>query len=76
MVDIFRGSVEETMIVINLLESEDIQVFVPNQLMASIEPIVVTSGGFNSVTLRIHEEYFEKAKNILDDYNNGSLSLD
>ncbi|MFG6687900.1 putative signal transducing protein [Mariniflexile sp. HNIBRBA6329] len=75
MIDIFSGSVEETMIIRNLLESKNIQVFLTNQLMASIEPIAVSSGGFNAVTLKINEEDFEKAKKVLEDYNNGNLSL-
>ena len=76
MIDVFRGNVNETMIIRNLLESENIQVFEANQLMASIEPVAVSSGGFNAVTLRINEEDFEKAKKILDDFNKGNLSLD
>ena len=76
MIDVFRGNVNEAMIIRNLLESENIQVFLTNELMASIEPIAVTSGGFNAVTLKVNEEDFEKAKRILDDYNNGDLSLD
>ncbi|MBP0904330.1 putative signal transducing protein [Mariniflexile gromovii] len=76
MIDIFSGSVEETMIIRNLLESKNIQVFLTNQLMASIEPIAVSSGGFNAVTLKINEVDFEKAKKILEDYNKGNLSLE
>lgn len=76
MIDIFRGSVDETMIIRNLLESKNIQVFLTNELMSNIIPAVVSFGGFNSVTLKINEADLEKAKLILDEYDKGHLSID
>jgi len=52
----------------NFLESNNISVFILNENMSVIEPWVVTSGGFNQVTLRVNEEDLEKAKANVEEY--------
>ena len=68
MIDLFRGSYFEVMNMKNLLESNNINVFILNENMSIIEPWVVTAGGFNPVTLRVNEEDVEKAKEIVEEY--------
>lgn len=68
MVDFFRGSYFEAMNVMNLLENNDVDVCVLSENMAIIEPWVVTSGGFNPVTIRVNEEDVEKAQAVVKEY--------
>ncbi|MEI7509387.1 MAG: DUF2007 domain-containing protein [Flavobacterium sp.] len=70
MVDFFRGSYFEAMNIKNLLENNDVDVFVLNENMAILEPWVVTAAGFNPVTLRVNEVNLEKAKSIMEEYWN------
>jgi hypothetical protein len=75
MTSIFSGNYSESMIVKNILENENIEVFIVNESMSNIEPWAISSGGFNPVILKVHDDDFEKARNIISDYNNGRLEL-
>lgn len=75
MKDLFRGTYSEVINIKNLLENSDIKTFIANELMANIEPWVVTSAGFNPVLLKVAEEDYEKAIEIINDYLSGKLSL-
>ena len=70
-VEIFSGSSMESMGIMNLLESNGIPVYEDNALMATIEPFAVSPGGFGSSVIKVAEEDYDKAMNVLDDYNNG-----
>jgi hypothetical protein len=72
MINIFSGDLIEVTNVKNLLENAGITVFLLNEHMSNIEPWLVTSGGFNSATLKINDDEFEKAKQIIDEYKNGA----
>lgn len=76
MINIFRGNFIDAMNIRNLLESNNIEVFVQNEYMSIIQPWTVTSGGFNPVTLIIKEEELERAGKIIADFQNGNLSLE
>lgn len=76
MTDIFRGTFIETMNIRNLLESINIEVFTQNENMGTIQPWTVSSGGFSPVILKVNEEDFDKAKKIIEDYENGNLNLE
>ena len=69
MKPIFNGSYFEAMNVKNILADNDISVFVQNEYMGTIEPWVVTPAGFNPVILQVHEDDFEIAKQIVNDYH-------
>ncbi len=75
MREIFKGSYSEAMNVKNLLNNIDIEVFTINEVMANIEPWVVTSGGYKPVSLRVNKNDFEKANHLMEDYNNGKLEI-
>lgn len=60
----------------NLLEEQEISVFIQNEYMSSIEPWVVTSGGLNPVKLQVDESDFEQAKKIIEDYISGNNNLE
>jgi hypothetical protein len=76
MINIFSGEFIEAMNIQNLLENVNIQVFVTNQYMSGIEPWVVSPGGFNPVILKVNNEDFEQAKEVIEDYRNGSLNIE
>ena len=76
MINIFRGTFNETMNIRNLLENIYIQVFTENENMTNIEPGVISSGGFNPVILKVKDEDFKKAKKLIEDYENGNLKLE
>jgi hypothetical protein len=76
MVNIFSGTFSETMNVKNLLENINIEVFTQNENMSNIEPWSISSGGFNPVILKVKDEDFEKAKKLIEDYQNGNLNIE
>ena len=75
MINIFGGAYIETMNLKNILENAGILVFVQNENMGIIEPWVVSAGGVNPVTLKVREEDYEKARKIIDDFQNGNLDI-
>ena len=75
MIEIYRGSPIHTMNICNLLKNSGIEVFIINELMASIEPWVLSPGGSGSMILNVNANDVEKAISLIDDYDKGSLSL-
>jgi hypothetical protein len=76
MIVVFNGPYFEAMNVRNLLEEQEISVFIQNEYMSSIEPWVVTSGGLNPVKLQVDESDFEQEKKIIEDYISGNNNLE
>ena len=75
MINLFRGDYLEAMNVRNLLETHNIEVFVENEIMSSLKPWVVASGGFNPVMLKVNDKDFENAKKIIQDFEAGNLDV-
>lgn len=75
MVEVYRGTLNEVVIIQNLLENNGIEVFVLNEIMANVEPWVVSPGGFKPVALTVNDENLDAATKIIEDFNSGSLSL-
>ena len=76
MIVIFNGAYFEAMNVKNLLEKEEISVFIQNEYMSSIEPWVVTSGGLNPVKLQVEESDFDEAQIIVKNYIDGNNTIE
>jgi hypothetical protein len=76
MIVVFNGPYFEAMNVKNLLEEKEITVFIQNEYMSSIEPWVVTSGGFNPVKLQVDESDFDQAESIIKNYLDGNNILE
>ena len=75
MINLFRGTYFEAMNMRNLLETNNIEVFTENENMSNIKPWVVASGGFNPVILNVNDEDFEKAKKIIEAFENNNLNI-
>jgi hypothetical protein len=73
MVCIYKGTYSEVINLKNILENKGINSFIINELMSTIEPWAVTSGGLNPFELSIHEQDFEKAKIEIDLFNNETV---
>ena len=76
MINIFSGTFSETMNIKNLLENINIEVFTQNENMGTIQPWTITSGGLNPVILKVKDVYSEKAKKLIEDYENGNLNIE
>lgn len=76
MIEIFRGAYLEAMNFRNLLENSNISVYVENEYMSSIRPWSLSAGGYAPSVLKVEEENYIEALEIMDSYNNGEFSLD
>ena len=75
MINLFRAEYLEAMNIKNLLETQNIEVFVENEIMSSIRPSIITSGGFNPVILKVYDKDLENARKIIQDYQAGNLNI-
>ena len=65
MIPIFSGEHFEAMNVKNILQSNDIHVFIENEQMGTIKSWAVASGGFKPVIVKVNEADVEKAKELI-----------
>lgn len=75
MIEILRASYTEAISIKNLLENSNIQVFIANESMSTIQPWSISSGGVAPAILKVHENDYEKATKIIDSYNKEEYSL-
>jgi hypothetical protein len=72
---IHNGSKNEALILKVLLESFSIQVFEDSSLMSVFNPWGISIGDLNSVKLRVNEDDYVKAKEIINDYKANEYHL-
>ncbi|MNY64339.1 hypothetical protein D3C86_2014320 [compost metagenome] len=72
---IHNGSKNEALILKVLLESFSIQVFEDSSLMSVFNPWGILIGDLNSVKLRVNEDDYVKAKEIINDYKANEYHL-
>jgi hypothetical protein len=75
MKTIFTGTYIETMNIRNVLENKNIEVFLMNENMSTLEPWVVSPGGQKPLILQVNEGDCEKAEKELKDFESGKLAL-
>lgn len=75
MIEIFKGTFNEISIIKNLLEINNVEVFVNNEFMSTIQPWTLSSGGYKPVILKVSDENFKKANEIIENFTKGNLSL-
>ena len=70
LVEVFAGELWQATMVQNLLEDNQIQGFLENKLMGTIEPWVVSSGGFNPVKIIVSSADYEQSIKLIEEFNN------
>lgn len=73
---VFSGGYAESVILKALLESYDIVVYQENFLLSTIKPWAISSGGFDASILRVDDNDLERAKRIIEDYNDNLYNFE
>ncbi len=66
---VFEGDFMQAALIKNLLEHNEIQVFIENQLVGSIAPWQVTAGGLNPVKVVVSSLDYDQAIRLVEDFN-------
>lgn len=72
MIEVFAGSSLEAGIVRSLLKDAEVEAFLKDDYMGTIAPWHVSAGGAGAVKIVVSVVDLEKAKLIIEDYNNNS----
>lgn len=75
-VQIYAGELWQSSMIRDLLEDNGIHAFVENELMGTIIPSQITSGGIAPIKVKIYDSDFERAKELIDEFNNASFTLE
>lgn len=67
-IEIFDGNQWQAMLVKSLLDNAEIESFVKDQRMGILEPWVVDAGGAGPVKIFVSSLDYEKAKEVIDQY--------
>ncbi|MGG7036053.1 MAG: hypothetical protein ACI7YS_12775 [Flavobacterium sp.] len=73
MITIFTGEYSEAITFKNVLDSFHIESHIINESMFDKRPDEVNKGVINSVILQVKETDYAKAKELLEDYNDGNV---
>lgn len=68
IIEVFAGSSIEAEIVKSMLQDSDIDVFLKNENMGTIAPWHVSAGGAGAVKIIINSNDYDKAKMIIEKY--------
>jgi hypothetical protein len=67
-VEVFDGTTWQAGMVKSLLENSEIQAFLVDEIMGTLNPWWTAPGGAGSVKVFVSSQDYEKAKIIVDDY--------
>jgi hypothetical protein len=70
--EIFAGNIVEASMVKNLLENEGINAYLKDELMGTLNPWYVTAAGVGAVKVLISAFDFEKARPVIEAYQNNT----
>nr|WP_319397624.1 DUF2007-related protein [uncultured Carboxylicivirga sp.] len=68
IIEVFAGSPLEAEFVKSMLQDAGVEVFIQNENMSTIAPWQVAAGGAGAVTLIISSNDYDKAKEIIEQY--------
>lgn len=68
--EVFAGELWQATMIQNILEDNEIQVFLENELMGTIAPWRVVAGGFNPVKVVVSSLDYEQAIKLIEEFNN------
>ncbi len=69
-IEIYAGTILEAGMVKSLLESSDIKAYLKDEIMGTLNPWYVVPGGAGAVKVIISSLDFERAKLIVEEYEN------
>jgi nicotinic acid phosphoribosyltransferase len=69
LVEVFAGELWQSTMVQNILEDNQINAFLENELMGTVAPWRVSSGGFNPVKVMVSNTDYDKAIKIIEEFN-------
>jgi hypothetical protein len=67
--EVFNGDYWQGSLIQQLLSEHEIQSFLRNDLMGSLEPFAVVAGGANPVSIVVSSDEYELASNLIKEYN-------
>ena len=70
LVEVFAGELRQATMIQNILEDNQIQAFIENKLMGTLEPWVVSAGGFNPIKVIVSSLDQEHAIKLIEEFNN------
>ncbi len=71
-VEVFRGTLIEAEIVKSLLENAEVETFLKDEFQGHLAPWNVASGGVGAVKVIVSSADIEKAKIVVDEFNNNT----
>ena len=70
LIEVFAGELWQATMIQNILEDNEIQVFLENELMGTIAPWRVVAGGFKPVKVVVSSLDYEQAIKLIEEFNN------
>ncbi|SMC62051.1 putative signal transducing protein [Pedobacter nyackensis] len=67
--EVFNGDYWQGALIQQLLAEHEIQSFLRNALMGSLEPFAVVAGGANPVSIVVPTDNYESARSLIKEYN-------
>jgi hypothetical protein len=71
-IEVFSGTSIEAGIVMSMLKDAEVEAFLKDDYMGTIAPWHVSGGGAGAVKIVVSIVELEKAKVVIEDYNNNS----
>ncbi len=72
LIEIYSGEIWQVKMMQSVLLEYQITTLLKNELMSSIDPTLLSGGGFSPASLWVNSPNLESAKKIIDDFNNGT----
>ena len=69
LVQVFAGEYWKTSMIKNILEDNDIQVYLENEYMGSIAPWRIEAGGFNPFKVIVSSLDYDAAMKLIEEFN-------
>lgn len=73
LIEIYSGEIWQVKMMQSVLLEYKITTLLKNELMSSIDPTLISGGGFNPASLWVNSIELESAKKIIDDFNDGCI---
>lgn len=71
-VEVFSGEFWQASLMRQLLSEHDIYSFVSNELLSSIDPVIISNTVVSHVTLKVSQADSERAIELIEEYNNSA----